>query len=191
MLSLCQFIRYAGFKGTIVGLDEAEQGLHVSREKQERIVSMLQANINAVADLQDGSVLILYAFTPDLESRFSTFPALQQRIDVPTDQDFFENGNTLAAKIDLTRRDDPVSELKAIGSRLVELFFKHFGDEATASRAQAMQHVEELAKQIVEQEYDSGNRRTMVKAVCTYLWRLRRSDERSETEENRPEQGEV
>lgn len=191
MLSLCQFIRYAGFKGTIIGLDEAEQGLDVSREKQQKIMSMLQANINAVADLQEGSAFILYAFTPDLESRFSTFPALQQRIDVPTGQDFFENGNTLAAKIDLTRRNDPPSELKAIGGSLADLFLKHFGDEVAVSQSEVGRRVEELARQVVEQGYDSSNRRTMVKALCTYLWQLRRGDESLETQERRPEQGEV
>ncbi len=191
MLSLCQFIRYAGFKGTIIGLDEAEQGLDVNRRKQNLIMSMLQANINAVADLKEGSVLILYAFTPDLESRFSTYPALQQRIDVPADQDFFKNGNTLAAKIDLTRRDDPVSELKEIGHHLADLFYKHFGNEATASRAEVIQHVEELANQVVEKQLDSGNRRTMVKEVCAYLWKLRNVGEPFENQENPPEQGEV
>lgn len=191
MLSLCQFTRYAGFKGTVIGLDEAEQGLDVSREKQQRIMSMLQANINAVADLQEGSVLILYAFTPDLESRFSTFPALQQRIDVPIGQDFFENGNTLAAKIDLTKRVDPTAELKAIGSRLADLFFKHFGDEVSISRSEVGRHIEALAKQVFEQQYDSSNRRTMVKAVCAYLWKLRKDEQPSESQEERPLQGEV
>lgn len=191
MLSLCQFIRYAGFKGTIIGLDEAEQGLDVSREKQQRIMSMLQANINAIADLQDGSVFILYAFTPDLESRFSTFPALQQRIDVPADQDFFKNGNTLAAKIDLTHRNDPTSELEAIGSRLTDLFFKHFGDEVTVVRSEVARRVEELARGVVEQEYNSSNRRILVKEVCTYLWNLRRDNESLEIQRNPPEQGEV
>ena len=173
LLSICQFIRYAGFNGTIIGLDEAEQGLDVNRRRQELIMSMLQANINAVADLQDGSVFILYAFTPELESRFATFPALQQRIDVPIGEDFFENGNTLAAKIDLTRHDDPVSELRAIGHRLSRLFFEHFGDQASISSTEAERHIAALAEQVVEREYDSSNRRTMVKAVCAYLWRLR------------------
>jgi hypothetical protein len=191
MLSLCQFIRYAGFKGTIIGMDEAEQGFDVDRQKQQKIMSMLQANINAVADLQEGSVLIIYAFIPDLEARFASFAALQQRIDVPADQDFFVNGNTLAAKIDLTRRDDAASELRAIGSSLTDLFFRHYGGEVTGSRTEAMRHIEDLAKHVLEQSFDSGNRRTMVKATCAYLWKLRKADEQEAAQERPPEQGEV
>jgi len=190
MLSLCQFIRYAGYQGTIIGFDEAEQGLDVSREKQQRIMSMLQANINAIADLQEGSVFILYALTPQLEAKFSTFPALQQRIDVPPDGDFFENGNNMAAKIDLSRRDDPTSELKAIGGKLTDLFFQYFGEEITTPYKESLRHIDGLVKQVIEKEYDSSNRRTMVKATSAYLWKLRKGSE--QLDGPKPEaQGEV
>ncbi len=167
MLSLFQFIRQAGFNGTVLCFDEAEQGLSVDKKKTEKILSMLQAGINAIADLKEGSALLMYAFTPDLVDKMKTFAALQQRISSPPGRSFFD-GNVLAPLIDLTRRD-PLQDLQNIGGKLVSVFYNIFADEVELSREELLEYVNQLALDILEKEVSSSNRRDMVKNVCTVL----------------------
>lgn len=121
LLSRFRFVRAAGYHGTVITFDEAEQGLGVDRKKLNRIVSMLQSQINAVADLRDGSALIVYALTPNLIGEMETLAALQQRVADPASDMGFFDGNTRAVRIDLTLRPDSVHELEAIGTRLCDL----------------------------------------------------------------------
>jgi hypothetical protein len=172
LLTLCQFIRSAGFRGTVIGYDEAEQGLDVPRRDLPKILSRLQSNINGVADLQHGSALVLYAFEPSIVERLDQFPALQQRVADPGPGYGFFEGNTLAARIDLTRRDDPVHELRAIGRRLAELSFQHAREEVIAQRRNVLALVDDLAEEIATADPTSASRRTMVKRTCAMLVRL-------------------
>jgi len=174
LLSLFQFIRHAGFQGTVLAYDEAEQGLSVDRRKEERIHSLLQSDINAVTSLKNGSVLILYAFTPDIVSRMEKFPALAQRIADPSVEHGFFDGNTFAPRIDLTRRgnQDPAEDLRAIGHRLVDLLYEEEQDRLTVSKVQVLERVTQIANEIVEQDITTSNRRTMVKLTATVLSRL-------------------
>ncbi|NLY42551.1 MAG: DUF2791 family P-loop domain-containing protein [Clostridiaceae bacterium] len=167
MLSLFQFIRQAGFNGTVVCFDEAEQGLSVDKKKTEKILSMLQAGINAIADLRDGSALLMYAFTPDLVDKMKTFAALQQRISSPPGRSFID-GNVLAPLIDLTIRD-PLQDLQNIGRKLVSVFFDIFDDEVEISKEELLDYVNKIALDILEKEVSSSNRRDMVKNVCSVL----------------------
>ena len=57
-----------------MGFDEAEQGLGVDKRTMQRILSMLQSGINAMADLQQGSALVVYALTPDIVESMENFP---------------------------------------------------------------------------------------------------------------------
>ncbi|HHY90669.1 MAG TPA: DUF2791 family P-loop domain-containing protein [Clostridiales bacterium] len=167
MLSLFQFIRHAGFNGTVVCFDEAEQGLSVDKKKTEKILSMLQAGINAIADLQNGSAMLMYAFTPDLVEKMKSFAALQQRIWSPSGRSFAD-GNVLAPLIDLTIRD-PLQDLRNIGRKLVSVFFDKFGGEVQTSKDKLFAYVDKIASDILEKEISSSNRRDMVKNVCSFL----------------------
>jgi hypothetical protein len=172
MFSLFQFIKHAGFQGTVICFDEAEQGFAVDKKKTERIHSMLMANINSIVELQQGAVLMVYALTPDVVSKMDSFAALQQRIADPgPDQGFFD-GKTCAPVIDLTKRSDMMEDLQAIGRKLVHLMYDHFGDEMPINRQTALLRVDETAARIVEQDFSSSSRRTMVKEVCTMLLRM-------------------
>ncbi len=172
LLSLAQFIRHAKFQGTVIGFDEAEQGFTVDRKKMQRILSMLQSGINAIVDLLDGSVLIVYALTPDIVEKMEEFPALQQRVADPAVGWGFFEGETLAPKIDLTRRADPVKELTAIGRRLAGLLYEH-ADRPLAVRQDAVcAEVERIAADVAGTDIRSSNRRTMVKRTCSMLLRL-------------------
>jgi hypothetical protein len=172
LLTLFQFIRRAGFRGTIVGYDEAEQGLQVSRRDLPRILSRLQSNINAVADLKQGSALVLYALESSLAERLDQFPALQQRVADPGPGYGFFEGNTLAPRIDVVYRDDPRRELREIGYRLVDLLYEHADRAPAVERREVLAAVDRLADEIAHVDATSAGRRGMVKRTCTMLVRL-------------------
>ena len=168
MLSLFQFIRHAGFKGTVVGFDEAEQGLSVDKKKTEKILSMLMSGIEAITNLNGGSALLVYALTPDLVDKMKSFAALSQRVSSPRGRGFFD-GNTLAPLIDL-RRGDPLQDLQRIGSKLVEVFYEVFGPvEIEVPREKTLAAIDKIASDIVEINLSSSNRRDMVKTTCLIL----------------------
>jgi hypothetical protein len=172
LLSLVQFIRHARFRGTVIGFDEAEQGFAVDKRKMDRILSMLQSGINAIVDLEGGSALIVYALTPDIVEEMEKFPALQQRVADPVVGRGFFDGETLAPKIDLTRRGDPVRELKAIGRRLVELLYDQADRPIAVAKDAALAEVDRVAEDVASKDIRSSNRRTMVKRTCSMLLRL-------------------
>lgn len=174
LLSLFQFVRHAKFQGTIVGLDEAEQGLSVDRKKMQCILSMLQSGINAIVDLERGAALVVYAVTPDIVEKMEDFPALQQRVADPFVGRGFFDGETLAPKIDLARREgeDPVQELRAIGRKLVEVLYAHANNTISIPQKDVVAKVSAVAEDVASTDIRSGNRRTMVKRTCAMLLRL-------------------
>ncbi|MFN8517273.1 MAG: hypothetical protein U0232_32410 [Thermomicrobiales bacterium] len=152
--------------------DEAEQGLDVARRDLPRILSRLQSNINAVADLRNGAALVVYAFEPGLVEKLDQFPALQQRVVDPGPGYGFFDGNTLAPRIDLTFRGNPERELRAIGLRLTELLYQHATRDLGADQHRVQAIVAELAREVAAADPTSANRRTMVKRTCAMLIRL-------------------
>jgi len=169
-LCLYKFIRYAGFAGTIVGFDEAEQGIDVEKKKKTKIFSQLLAEINSIIDLKGGSALIVYAITPDIMTKINAeMPMLAQRLADPGENRGFFDGNVLAPRIDLTRRPDPVDELTRIGARLVELFFEKVADADRTRSAEALGAVRPIAEEVERQEQSSSSRRDMVRRTCTLL----------------------
>jgi len=170
MLSLFQFIKHAGFHGTVVGFDEAEQGLSVNKKKTEKILSMMMSGIEAITNLQGGSTLIVYALTPDLVEKMKTFPALQQRIINPRGRGFFD-GNTLAPLIELATlwERNPLEDLYRIGRRLVDVTYDMYSDKIYHEKEEVMAVIDKIAREIDEQEFTSSNRRYMVKGTCLLL----------------------
>jgi len=176
LLSLCQLVRNVGFRGTVICFDEAEQGFDVGKKQRDKILSMLQSSINATQDVEDGSVLMLYAVTPDIVEEMMNFAALQQRIEDPGEGRGFFDENTRAPKIDLTespsRSDDPVKELSDIGAALVNLLYENAGEEIEIERVEAIKHVKKVAIQVAENDASLSNRRSMVKQVAADLVHL-------------------
>jgi len=170
--TLFQFVKRAGFQGSVVCFDEAEQGFNVEKKKVEKIFSMLQAEINANMELKQGAVMKVYALTPDLISRVDSFAALQQRLSDPgPGQSFFE-GNTYAPKIDLSRRPDMLEDLRSIAKKLVELMYSEYGQELSMPLSLALDEAEAIAEQTYEEDLSSSSRRTLVKRVCTFLLKI-------------------
>lgn len=169
-LSLFQFVRHAGFRGTILGFDEAEQGIAVEKKKMAKIFSTLLAEINAIIDLKDGSALVVYAVTRDVMMKLNTdMPMMMQRLADPGPGQGFFDGNVLAPQIDLTLRPSPVEELTAIGERLVDLFFERVEDADRARHQEARTTVCGVAEDVDRNEPASSARREMVKRTCAPL----------------------
>ncbi|MGQ4807431.1 hypothetical protein NKDENANG_00779 [Candidatus Entotheonellaceae bacterium PAL068K] len=192
MLSLCQLVRHAQFTGTVICFDEAEQGFSVDRQRFNRILSMLQSSINATTSLSKGSALIVYAITPDIAEEMRQFPALQQRIADPGPQRGFFNGNTRAPTIDLTKREDPQRELETIGRSLVHLLYDSAGENIDLPREDVLTRIDNVAREIAENDAAVSNRRTMVKRVAEMLVQLEETGSldltpRDSLEEDEPE----
>ncbi|WP_373059903.1 BREX system ATP-binding domain-containing protein [Gemmatimonas sp.] len=169
-LSLFQFVRHAGYQGTIVGFDEAEQSMAVDKKKMSRIFSHLLSEINAVVDLAKGSALVLYAVTPDVVEKIAVeMPMLMQRLADPGPRQGFFDGNPLAAKIDLTQRGDAVDDLERIGNRLTSLFFERIDGADRAKEADAKRSIRSVAEDVAASEASSSARRAMVKRICATL----------------------
>jgi hypothetical protein len=169
LLSFLQFVRRAGFHGAVVEFDEADQGLQVDQAKLQRILSGFHAGINALADLENGAGLIVYAVTPQIVESMERFPALQQRVIDPGPGQGFFDGNTYAPKIDLTRRPDPREELKAIAERLVTLFFSEVPGAPAEKQTDGTATARQMAAQVADNNATSGARREVARQVCAML----------------------
>ncbi len=168
LLSLFQLIRHAGYAGTVVGLDEAEQGFAVDRKRLNRILSMLKSDVDEIADLDGGSALVMYAVTPDIREAMDQLPPLQARFADPGGVGFFD-GNYFAAVIDLTFRRDPTDHLKRIARRLVEVFAQEMPLPDGVGLDEAQVEAERMAVEVAARDQSSSSRRELVKAVCVYL----------------------
>ncbi len=173
LLSLFQFVRSAGFQGTVVTFDEAEQGLGQNRKSMDRILSMLQSRINAISDLRKGSALIVYAFTPDLIEQMERLAALQQRVADPGPGMGFFDGNTLAPRIDLTPRSDPELHLREMGRRYVNLAYDDPEWNCPVDRQTLLAVIDSLAAEVALNDATGSSRRSMAKRTCATLVRAR------------------
>ena len=170
LLSLLQFIRKAGFRGTLVGFDEADQGLSmIEGRKLQRILSMFMAGINALQDLEDGSALVIYAVTPGIIEKMMEFPALQQRvIDPAPDQGFFD-GNTFAPQIRLSLQADSRAELREIAHMLVQLFVKNVASVSAEELNEVMEKADVIADAVAREDATGSARRSVARQTCTML----------------------
>jgi hypothetical protein len=168
LLSLFQLIKHAGYQGTVVGMDEAEQGFSVDFKKLSRILSMLKSDVDSIADLQSGSVLILYAISPDLREKMDELPPLQQRLADPGGVGFFR-GNYLAPVIDLSLREDHGDHLRRIGERLVEVFVDQQSLPTGVTRDEALLRAQRMAQEIAQEDQSSSSRRVYVKRLCSFM----------------------
>lgn len=168
LFSLFQLVRAAGFRGSVVVLDEAEQSMQVAQKNLNFIFSVMQSLLNNTTDAEAASAMIVYAITPSVRERIDTFPALQQRLSSPTS---FFDGNDLAPVIDLTWRDDPEAELHQIASKLVDVFVAQEGLPASETEDDLRSDVAAIAARVAADDPSSQSRRTVVKGVCTRLLR--------------------
>lgn len=177
-LSLYKLITKAGFPGTVVAFDEAEQGFDIGKTKKSQLLSLLQSDINSVNKLEEGSVLVLYAITPNILEDMMNFPALQQRVQDPGKGMSFENGYPRAPIINIRRpedmsNDEIIKELTTIGNKLVDIFYFSVGSEVNVPKDDVFKNIHILAVRCVEEDISISDRRQMVKATCNMLMNLR------------------
>jgi hypothetical protein len=172
LLSLLQFVRRAGFQGTVIGFDEADQGLSmIEGRKLQRILSMFMSGINALQDMDSGSAFVVYAVTPQIIEKMMEFPALQQRVvDPAADQGFF-SGNTMAPQIPLALRPDRRAELREIADNLVVLFASRVLSASPDRRDALLAQGRAIADRVTEEEATTTARRQVARQVCTMLLR--------------------
>lgn len=174
-LSLYQLIKKFGYPGTIVVFDEADQGFEGTPKYKKELYSVLQSTINAINDLKQGSVLFMYAVTPDVIESMMDMPQLLGRVSDPFPDKGFDTYTT-APIIRLSRKnkaDDAIfKELVAIGNKLVDLFYAAAADKIKVPKEEMLDIVQKTAKDTIEKDKSESNRRTMVTTVCRDLTKL-------------------
>jgi hypothetical protein len=169
-ITLFQLVRHAGFPGTVLAFDEAEQGLAVNKTRMASIFSQLMQELNALVNARNGSALVVFALTPDVSEKIANLlPALEQRLRDPASDEGFFDGNTRAPIIDLTRRGDPVGELRAIGERLVEVFAERFDREDGNDIRALLGMVPGWAQEVATANPGASARRELVRLVATKI----------------------
>jgi hypothetical protein len=169
MFSIFQLIRYAGFKGTVVCLDEADIGFQlISRDKMQKILALLRADIGAINDLAGGAVMFVYALTEAVVQNMMQYMALKQRIDSQPGHGFMD-GNDYAALISLSLPTDREAELKRIGHRLTDLLYDNAGPSLSVSKPEVLEKVNTIASEIIEEDISSSSRREMTKRTSVLL----------------------
>lgn len=168
--ALYQFIKYCGYRGTVVCFDEAEQGMVVEKKRMLKIFSHLLSELNAAVDLQRGSALIVYAVTPDIIDKIQLeMPMLQSRLADPGEGLRFFDGNVLAPKVDLTRQEDSYADLARIGGKLTLLFFDSHPEADVGRRDEALAGVPAVVNEVMSVDAASSARRELVRRVCSGL----------------------
>ena len=143
--------------------------MNVDKKKMQRILSIFQSGINAVNDLEHDTALIVYAVTSDIIEKMENFPALQQRVADPGPGLGFFDGNTLAPKIPLTDRRDPLEDLRRIGRSLTALFYHKIVPELAGELEDALAFVDQLAADVAKVDASGSARREVAKRTCAWL----------------------
>lgn len=177
IFSICQLVKISGFKGTIIAYDEAEQAANVGKKKRDEILSMLRSEADAITNIRNASVFLLYAFTPDVVQEMNKYPALQQRISEPNPKYRFFDGNVHSPIIDLQQPHDREKTssllfLQQIGERLVNLFFDAYGGRLNIKREDLLKACYEWADEIDAKDQSIQKRRDMIKLTCSNLLAL-------------------
>lgn len=168
-LSLAQFVRASGFRGSVFCFDEGDQGFDVNRKKLNKILSLIRTQVDAATDLADGSALFVYAITQPIVEEMERATMLLDRLRDPGPGQGFFDGNTLAPKIDLTFRPDPEEDLRRIGARLVDLIYEEAAGRVRVPLDEAHETVRHMAADVSQEDATASARRLMVKRTCIYL----------------------
>ena len=118
--SLVQWVKFIGYSGLVILMDEAERVPSLSSRQRELLLNNLRALIDECGHANFQRVFILYA-VPDenfLEGRSQTYEALRQRLET-----LFDEFNPTGVRILLEEvGGDPISNLKSIGEKLADIY---------------------------------------------------------------------
>lgn len=82
------------------------------------------------------------------------------------------DGNDYAALISLSASTDREAELRKIGHRLADLLYDYARIQLAVDKSQAINKIDQIAADIIEEDISSSSRREMTKRTSTLLLNL-------------------
>jgi bacteriophage exclusion system BrxC/D-like protein len=162
LMALVSFIKEAGFNGTCLLLDEAENAFNVKGKAKEKALSTLRNLGDTLSTHEPRCTLMLTAVTREVEESFIDYMALQQRYARVAGA--FSPKNTSSPVIDLA--DLPYDNFK-IGKKLLDLAHKIYPDILKSELEQ--QNLDILAHYAESRSFDVNHRRLFVKTASWLL----------------------
>ena len=173
--SLAQVLAALGLPGVVLMFDEMDRNMSLSAGRRRAMGDNLRQMIDYCGQSMLPGVVWCYAVPPEfMDTVVPEYPALAQRLKLAQ---HFSGASPMQPVIDLDHLPLGATELlQAIGERLLEIAtpgFDHEYDQATQKGNLAA-----LASELGERSFESGTRRTFVKAAVTLLDAQRRDGER-------------
>ena len=168
--TLLQWVRYIGYSGLVILLDEAEQVPSYSGRQKQSILSNLRELIDACGHASFQGAMVFYA-VPDetfLEGRALIYEALRQRVAT-----VFEVANPSGVKIHLDQLSfEPSQLLQQIGEKLWSIFARAYD---VSLDPQKLSHaLQNLADVCYERRFaDIGYKRLFVQKAVRAFYQLR------------------
>jgi hypothetical protein len=172
--SLAQALVALQLPGVVLMFDEMDRNLSLSVRRRRAIGDNLRQMIDYCGQSMLPGVVWCYAVPPEfMDTIVPEYPALAQRLKGPLEFSHLSPNQPL---IDLDHLPLPTEELlSAIGARLVELTERAYG--VTLQRGLQAANLGQLARELAARQFESGTRRTFVKAAVSHLEAQRRGGE--------------
>ena len=173
--SLVQCLAALELPGIVLMFDEMDRNMSLSVGRRRAIGDNLRQMIDYCGQSLLPGVVWCYAVPPEfMDTIVPEYPALAQRL---KGSSRFSGESPLQPIIDLDHLPmGPTEMMDAIGHRLLELSELAHGH--TFDRSIQDENLGELAREIGELSFESGTRRTFVKAAVSLLEAQRRDQER-------------
>lgn len=166
LMALVSFIREAGFSGTCLLLDEAENAFNVKGKAKEKALATLRNLGDTLSTHEPKCTFMLTAVTREVEEGFVDYMALQQRYARVAGA--FSPKNPSSPVIDLAELPyDNLEIMREIGRKLIDLANKIYPD--TLKCAIEQENLDLLAKYAESRSFDVNHRRLFVKTATWLL----------------------
>lgn len=174
--SLAQCIVALRLPGIVLMFDEMDRNMSLSVRRRRAIGDNLRQMIDYCGQSALPGVVWCYAVPPEfMDTIVPEYPALAQRLKGPLE---FSELSPNQPLIDLDHLPMSADELLlAIGTRLLELAQRAYGHNF--DRALQESNLRELATELSARQFETGTRRTFVKAAVSLLEAQRRGGERT------------
>ncbi len=174
--SMVQCLSALGLPGVVLMFDEMDRNMSLSTRRRRDIGDNLRQMIDYCGQSLLPGVIWCYAVPPEfMDTIVPEYPALAQRLKGAAQ---FSGKSPLQPIIDLDHLPLGATELlQAIGNRLFELAEIAHGHEFDSAIQKA--NLTELARELGERQFESGTRRTFVKAAVSMLDTQRREGDKT------------
>lgn len=174
--SLVQCLAALELPGVVLMFDEMDRNMSLSVGRRRAIGDNLRQMIDYCGQSLLPGVVWCYAVPPEfMDTVVPEYPALAQRL---KGSSRFSGESPLQPIIDLDHLPlGPTELLSAIGQRLLQL--SELAYDHTFDRSIQDENLGALAREIGEHSFESGTRRTFVKAAVSLLETQRRDAERA------------